>query len=208
MLLDRVLRLLFRNFATLFLATALITVPLQVGYELAFHDVVAVGHLHGFIDEFPEGRQVRGVGTTDLDRYRSWGLAIALIEIALVPLLVRMTRRVLEADRDKKVPGVARAWASVLERRSRGSRPAGWSAALGAGLIVGAGVLVLGHAITGVVAEPVARDYLWAVLAVGRGVARAAAAPFLLVPLAAIAPGSPDRGRGLPTNDEFQEVSS
>ena len=196
MLVDRVLRATFRNFATLFLATAIVTVPVQVGYELAFDEVVAVGHLHHFIDEFPEGRQVRGVGAAELERYRWWGIAIVLLEIALLPVLVRVTRRVLATDGDDEIPGVALAWARALRRLPSAPRPPSWPVPVVVGLVVAVGVFLLGESIAAVAAEPVPRAYVWAVLAAARGAVRALAAPFLLVPLAVAAGGFPRPGEG------------
>ena len=104
MLLDRSLRMTVRNFSTLFLVVFAVIGPLHLIYGLVFHDVVALRELHPAIADFPETRLVRGVGRADIARAEVWFWILALVEIALLPVLVRPIRQVLAMDAGGEVP--------------------------------------------------------------------------------------------------------
>lgn len=115
MLLDRVLRLAVRNFSTLFLVVFVVLIPLHLVYALFFHDVFAVRELHPAIAQFPESRMVRGVGRGDIAQARIWFWALAGLEVASIPLLLRPVRRVLVLDRAGRVPEASTAWRTMNE---------------------------------------------------------------------------------------------
>src|SRR5687768_15249003 len=95
---DTAFRVTLRNFATLFLLVVTLTLPLHLVYSVVFKSVIETRELHGVIETFPESRQVRSVGRTQLTQARLALVAITLIEIAAVPFLARGTRRVLERE--------------------------------------------------------------------------------------------------------------
>ncbi|MDQ3957154.1 MAG: hypothetical protein M3273_02410, partial [Actinomycetota bacterium] len=116
MLLERTLRLALRNYGTLFLFVATVTVTLHLVYLFVFRDVTAVSDLHPAIEAFPQSRQVRGVGRADLSAWRSGAWIVAAVEIALIPLLARGAARVLEQDEAGEVPTVAAALRAFVAR--------------------------------------------------------------------------------------------
>ncbi len=98
MLVDAAFRSTFREFSTLFLLVAILTVPLHVAHSYVFRDVLAVRDLHPDISGFPEGRHVRNVGVADLRSSQRAALALTLLEIALIPLFVRAARPVVRGE--------------------------------------------------------------------------------------------------------------
>jgi hypothetical protein len=106
MLLDDVLRSVFRNFLTVLFFVAVLTVPLHLGYSIVFRQAIETREIHGEIETFPEERQVRGVGRSELFAYRAAAWILVLVELAAIPLLARGTRRIVEKDRDGEVATV------------------------------------------------------------------------------------------------------
>ena len=180
-MLERTLRLALRNYVTLFLFVACVTVTIHVFYMFLFRDVVAISELHTAIDEFPPQRQVRGVGHRDLDAWRIGAGVVTLIEIALVPFLAKGAARVVEQDERGEVPTVKAALAATAQRGYK------WFPSLReAGPLLVCCALALAvwwfvHETGLLVVEPLDPDTRWAARALVEGVARAAAAPFVLV---------------------------
>ena len=199
--LDNALRYALRNFSTLFLVAALVTVPLQLAYSFVYRDVVAVGELHEFIAELPQGRKVSNVGRGRLEESRDVWLGLALLELVLVPLGIRATARVVAVDAAGGLPGVLDAWGHALSPR-RGPWPpwpwagAGRLGAIAGGFLIAVAVGWLTQTIGLILAElfGVARPWLWAGLT--HGVALAAGAPWALVVFVSSAykPSSTERG--------------
>ena len=98
MLLDDVLRSVFRNFFTVLFFVAVLTVPLHLGYSIVFRQAIETREIHDEIETFPEERQVRGVGRSELSAYRAVGWFLVLVELAAIPLLARGTRRIVEKE--------------------------------------------------------------------------------------------------------------
>jgi hypothetical protein len=192
-MIDRAARLTFRNFWTLFFVVAAITVPLQVAYATAWHNVIAVRELHGDIEEFPPLRQVHGVGQEQLQHSRTTYWVIVGVELALIPLLVRAAGRVLERDAAGEVASAADAWRAALGRRRSRSviralgRPGPLLTGAMIALAVGALVQVAGR----LAIEPLGDERAFAGVGLVDGVARAAGAPFALVVAALCAAASP-----------------
>lgn len=197
---DRTLRAALRNFTTLFLVAAAITVPLHVAHAFVYRDVLAVADLHDDIAQFPAARQVRSVGRVQLDDERRAFWAVNALELALVPVLAGAARRVFERERSGRLPGVldALARAPARLRGARGTRVSWRAVAAGAAVAAATGVLV--ERILLVLAEPLPDVAAFAGYGLAWGVARAAAAPFVLAPLALAAPpGRSTRGAVAPT---------
>jgi hypothetical protein len=195
-MIDRALRLLVRNYWSVFFAVAALTVPLQVAYATIWHDVIAVADLHDDIEAFPPLRQVHGVGREQLGNARVAYWIVWAIELAAVPLLARVARRILDVDADGGVPSARDGWSHALARSGRAITTA--LAKPGPLLVGGAlslGVYVLLRALGGMLAEPLADDRAFAGVGLLGGVARAAAAPFFLV-VAAVAAGGRRAGPG------------
>jgi hypothetical protein len=83
---------------------------------------------------------VRGVGAAEIDRARMAGYAVWLVEIALIPLLVKAARRAVDATERGDVATVADAWRGAFGRTPRQWLPGGPAAVAGG---VGMAVLVL-----------------------------------------------------------------
>lgn len=184
-MLDRSLRLTFRNFATLFFLAATVTVPLHVGIAFVHRDVIGVSELHPAIDEFPPLRQVRGVGPPDLDAARRALLVATLVEVALLAVAVGATKRVLAAEGRGRLPGVIDGWAhglGALTQRSGAGRAGPLEIIVGAALGAVAGYSIYRMGVP--LVEAVPADFRFGPAGLLEGVARAFGAPFLLVPLA------------------------
>jgi hypothetical protein len=116
MLLDYVLRTIFRNFFTVFFFVAVLTVPLHLGYSVVFREAIETREIHDEIEAFPEDRQVRGVGRGELFAYRATAWFLVLVELAAVPLLARGTRRIVRQDDDGQVTTVRDAFEHLRVR--------------------------------------------------------------------------------------------
>ena len=180
---DRLFRTTLRNFSTLFLIAAVVTVPLHLIFSLVYKNVVETRELHDVIETFPEARQVRGVGKAKLTQSRIAMALITLIELLSIPFLVRAARRALELDRAGETPTVSE---SLQAMREGGpwwpglTRAGPVLVALAVGLVFGwllerSGLLLL---------EFVSDVRSFAFYGLLQGVTRAAAAPFVLVALA------------------------
>jgi hypothetical protein len=181
--LDNAFRLAARNFSTLFLFVAAIALPLHFAHSAAFRNVIEVAELHQQIEGFSQDERVRGVGPADLTRYRAFGLALAAIQLALLPAFVRGTERVIRIDADGGLPTTVEAFRGAWGRsppedgaRRRPHVPTVLAAAAFA-LLLGWILRRAGLLVVSVLSPPVAFVGVGAVEAL----ARAAAAPWFLV---------------------------
>jgi hypothetical protein len=122
MLLDYVLRTIFRNFWTVFFFVAVLTLPVHLGYAVVFSEVIETREIHDEIESFPEERQVRGVGRGELFTSRMTAWFLVLLELAAIPLLARGAHRVVELDTDGEVTTVR----DALEHLRVRLEPATW----------------------------------------------------------------------------------
>ncbi|MGH2730386.1 MAG: hypothetical protein ACRDJI_07215 [Actinomycetota bacterium] len=181
-MLDRAWRVLFRNFSTFFLVVGVITIPLHLVHSFAFRDVVGVAELHSEIEELPENLKVRGVGAEDLDRARIAYWVVTALEIALLPVLLGATRRVIEVDDDEGVPGVIDAYRHARARPPSALRPPpGTATTLIGAAAVGFAVGWLARAAGLLVVEPLGHAAAWAGVGLVEGGSRALGAVFFLV---------------------------
>lgn len=180
--LERTVTATFRNFSTLFLVVFALILPLHLIYGWMFQDVLAVRELHGAIAEFPASRQVRGVGQADITNARLWFWIVIALEIALLPVIVRASRAVLDQDRRGEVTSVRAALAAIRERREDDEgrpSPRAWLPALTVALLVGAvAEITLRSA-----ADFVPDTFAFVALALASAVARSCGIPFLAVAL-------------------------
>jgi hypothetical protein len=181
-MLDRGLRATFRNYSTLFLMCAAASVPVALTFCFIFRGAVAVHELHDTILTFEGARQIAGVGRTTLltSRYVGWGLVI--LGIPILPFLTGGARRILERDAAGHAPTVLDAVRNRPERKPKLGevlQPPVLAGLLIA-LIVGVLTLMAGLAISELLSE----GRLWVGVGLARGVAWAAAVPFVLVPWA------------------------
>jgi hypothetical protein len=181
--LDRSLQAIFRNFSTLFLAAALVTLPLHLAYSAAMRGVIATSDLHDEIATFPPLRQVEGVGREDLSTYRLVGWIAGGVELLALVLFVGVTRRVVKVDEEGGIPGVLDGWSHALAggalRGLRRSLPA-----VLMGFVLAIAVGLLSRAIGMLVIDPLPDRLLWAGVGLVEGCSRALAAPFAAAPLA------------------------
>lgn len=179
---DRAFGATLRNFGTLFLMVAVLTVPLHLAYSIMFRNVIETRELHPVIETFPDSRQVRSVGRTQLTQARVGLGVLTLIELAAIPFLARGARKVLRDADAGELPSVAEALRSVREGPkvgfdTRGLGPVLVSAvvALAIGLLFErAGLLLI---------EFVPDERSYPFFGLMQGVSRALGAPFLLVML-------------------------
>lgn len=182
--LERTVNATFRDFSTFFLVVLALILPVHLVYAWMFQDVLAVRELHGAIAEFPASRQVRGVGQADVTNARLWFWIVIAIEIALLPLIVKACRAVLDQARRGEVTSVRTALAAIRSRRgSDGGRPSSeaWIPALGIALVIA----VAAESTLRQVADFVPDDGAFLALALASSVARACGIPFVAVALAA-----------------------
>lgn len=180
MSLDDAWRATLRNYSTFFLVVFVVLLPLHLIYGLVFHDVLAVRELHPAIAEFPSTRQVRGVGQSDVERARLAFWILLGLEVALLPLLAKACRAVLDQDERGEVTSVKAAWRAVRGQPSpatyRPPAPILAGALGGALLIAGLAELALGAA-----ADLAPTAAAGVAFALASAVARSAGLPFLLV---------------------------
>lgn len=187
-------RPLVRTYWSVFFVVAAVTVPLHVAHATIWHNVIAVTELHGDIEHFPPLRQVHGVGRTQLGQFRVAYWVILAIELALIPLFIRATKRILEVDARGGVTGALDGWRAALSRgqagnavRALGRNPAPFLVGAAVAVVV---VYLLGG-VGGLLVSPLGDEREFAGRGLVDGVARAAAAPFFLVVAALVALGPP-----------------
>lgn len=186
-MLDRSWRVLFRNFSTFFLVVGVITIPLHLVHAFVFRDVIAVAELHSEIKELPANLKVRGVGAEDLDRARFAGWAVTALEIALLPLLLGATRRVVEVDEDGGVPEVIDAYRHAARRSTSHRPPPGAVKTLAPAAVVALALGALATVAGGYLIEPLGDTFAWVGAGLVDGGARALGAGFFLVPVVYLA---------------------
>jgi hypothetical protein len=183
-MLDRAWRVLFRNLSTMFLVVGVVTMPLHLVHAFVFRDAIAVAELHSEIEELPEGLKVKGVGAEDLDRARIAGWVITALEIALLPVVLGATRRVIEVDDTEGVPGVIDAYRHAGAGRGAPLRPPSGSApTLIMAIVVGVAVGWLARAAGMLVVEPLGATWAWVGFGLVEGGSRALGTMFFLVPV-------------------------
>jgi hypothetical protein len=183
MLVDRALKTTLRNFSTFWLIAAAVTVPLNLAWASLYPDVIATREFHAAIETLPAGEEVRGVDGDAIDRARYGQLIVLALEIALIPLLLRATRRAIERDASGSAPTAVGAWRNVARGSGTlGRGPFRLSVALPMAVFAVI-VWALAALIGGLLAALVGDSLAWLVVALTRGGALALALPFLLVGL-------------------------
>jgi hypothetical protein len=182
-MLESALQATFRNFSTLFLIVAVVVFPLHLAYGLTFRDEIAVRELHPEISDLPSDRRVRGVGPAEIDRARIAGYAVWLIEIALIPLFVKATRRALDATERGDVATVSAAWKGAFGRDPR-RWVSGGPAAVAVGAVMALLVLLMIEVSGLLLTDMLPDGPRFAGVVVVDTLARASALPFVLTPLA------------------------
>ncbi len=183
MSLDDTFRRTLRNYSTLFLVVFVVLMPLHLVYGWVFQDVFAVRELHGAIAEFPPARQVRGVGQSDIERARLWFWIIAGLEVALLPLIAKACRAVLDQDERGEVTTVTEAWSSIRGGSSLWTFRAPVMDLLGAASI-SLIVAVLAESALRVFADFVPDEVTFLALAFASAAGRSCGIPFLAVAFA------------------------
>jgi hypothetical protein len=180
MLLDRALSTTLRNFSTFFLVVALVTIPLNLAWAGLYRDVIATREIHSEIETLPSEDSVQGVSGDDIDRARYAQWLVLAVELALVPLLLRTFRRVIERDQAGHVPTAWGAWSGVGQKPTE--PPSRWRPSLILAMTAVALVVwLLAAAIGALLAAPVPEAGAWLVVGLMRGAALALALPFFLV---------------------------
>ena len=183
-MLDHSFRLTFANLSTLFLLVLAVALPLHLAYGIATRDVVAVRSVADRVEDLgdaPAGE----VTSDDVSAARRWYLLLNLLELALLVVLVPAARAIVEAGEAGEVPTVGRGLRAI-------TRPAAWrlrapSGAWGQVALAAAVALAVGYLLEATLNQLVD---LWTGggsfvgVAAAQAIARALAAPFLLVALA------------------------
>jgi hypothetical protein len=181
-MLDRALRLYFAEFWTYVLIVAVVAVPLHLAHSYAFATVIEVHELHEQIAELPADRTVREIGSAELDDYRASLVVLALVEVALMLLVVRPVRFALEDQVSGRLPTALRSW--TLGVAGPGGYLRGLVRAPGpvaGALLVAAAVGFLAERVGLLLGEPLGDTRAWIGLGVAQGTARSLAAPIFLV---------------------------
>jgi len=185
------LRIVFRNFSTLFLVVAVLAVPVHLAYTFIYQDVARAEELHPYIENLPRGRQVQGVGRAVLADARRKFVWVMVAEVLLLPLLAGAVRRVVIVDAAGGLPGVWDAYRHLLTKPVGEARrtvsPATRLALFASGALL---AVVIGWLVQtiGLLGAEVGPDGArWLIAGMSRAIAFAAAAPFALVAL--VAPG-------------------
>ena len=200
MLLDDALRGTLRNFSTLFLVLFSVIGPLHLIYGFAFHDVLALRELHPAIADFPPSRQVRGVGRAAVDQARLWLWVLVVIELALLPVFVRLAAHVARTDERGEVPTAFGAWRRVRVKPEGGPAGRQWGT-VAAGVLIGVAVGFLTEATLMVIADLVPDSAAFAAIAVARAVGHSAGGAFALGSLV-----YPGKGAHQGTADKVPEL--
>ena len=182
MLLDAAARSTARNFSTFFLVCMIVLLPLEMGYSLLHKDVIEARELESYIEELPRGQKVRGVGRRELKDAQRSRLILTGIELALVPLLMSATRRVLDSDREERLPTAVDAYRHGLAPFRPGPLPSSgsWGGVLLAALFALAVGFVANQ--TGRIASEAFPDrFAFGILGVVEAAARSIALPWFLV---------------------------
>lgn len=174
----------FRNFSTIFMVVAVLAFPIHLIYSFTFRNVIATSDFHDAIEAMPNYRQVRSVGPPQLEHARWVFWALTAAELALLPLAIRATRRVLIVDDEGGIPTASDAWGRALQRQEGRTFRPGWPVAAVTGLAsaLAAGLLIdaIGGSLTGFLSE----DWRWAGEGLTQALIRAGALPLFLGPLA------------------------
>lgn len=198
-MLDRSFRLTFANLSTLFLVVAVLAVPLHLAHSFAFRNVIEVAELHDEIEGFPSDRTVRDVGPLDLRDYRLSLGVLTVLELGLLLVLVRPTRRVISDHQAGKVPTATSAW--TLGRARRGAYIRALARKPGpliASLLVAALIGLLAEKAGLLLFQPLGDANAWIGVALAGAIARSLAAPFLLVTWALSTPEAKEGVPGAP----------
>lgn len=186
------LRLVFRNYSTLFLVVAVLVVPLHLAHSFVYKEVAQVQELHPYIENQPRGRQVQGVGRAGLAEARRRYLWVLIAELLLLPVFAGATRRVLVVDAAGGLPGVIDAYRNLLSKRgtrSGGSpSPASRFGAVASGILLALVISWLVRGIGLLMAEMGPDAARWLIAGLTGALAFAAGAPFALVPAMAPTP--------------------
>lgn len=183
-MIERAFARTFRNFSTIVMLVAVVVVPVHLIYAFVFRNVIATSDFHDAIEALPNYQQVRSVGPPQLDDARLVFWIVTAIEVALVPLAIRATRRVFISDDRGEVPTASDAWTHALAKQEDRTFRAQWivPALLGVATAVLAGILIqgIGSSLSGFLSE----DWRWTGVGLTQALARAWAAPLALGPLA------------------------
>ena len=197
-MLDRAARSTVRNFSTLFLVCMVVMLPLEMGYAVLYRDVIEVHELVPFIEELPERQRVRGVGTADLDSAKRARLILTALELALVPVLLSATRRVLDRERDGALPTATDAYRNGLTPLRIGPIPVlGHAGAIGVAVVFSLLVGFAAYQVGRIGSEVFPQRLLFGILGGVESIARSLALPWALV--AWIEAGARRAGAGLRT---------
>ena len=183
MLSDDALRATFHNFSTLFLLVAIVTVPVHVVHSYVWRDVIAVSALHEDIEDFPQGRKVRGVSRGQVHRAKLSLMIITLVEVASVPLFMRAARTTARAD-PGDVPTVAGAWLGVARGGGRRAPFRDVIVPVLASIAFAVAVGWLARSVGLLVVEPLPDARAWLGVGLVDGASRALAGAFVAGPLA------------------------
>ncbi|HZJ49617.1 MAG TPA: hypothetical protein VFF07_01930 [Actinomycetota bacterium] len=186
MLADRALRAAFSNFSTLFLLAATIALPLHLTHGYLFQEVYEVRDLHPVIEAFPKGRRIARVSPRRLQRSRNVATVVLVAELALLPLLAGAALRVVRTHEEGGVPTALGSWRGVRDiPRLLAARSKPGVVVVGAAVALAVGWLAQTTGL--ILAEPVPDSWAWLAISGVEGLARAAAAPFLVAALAVAA---------------------
>lgn len=180
---DRFLRKTFRNFSTLWLVVASVTVPLNLALAYLFRDVLAVAELHSQIAELPDRFQVKNVSARDLQAHEWWWWGLLAVQLLLVPLLARASGAVVDADASGRVTGGAAAWRRAVATSGGSARAAHNLPTVALGALTAALLILAARSIGLLALAPLPDEINWLGAGLVEGASWATGLPFLLIAL-------------------------
>lgn len=198
-MLDRALGKTFANLSTLVLVACIVTLPVALIHAFLFRDVLAVQEIAPEISTFPEGRLVRGVAKTDFVDERNWLLIALAAQTALLPLVYRAARRVIEVDDQGGVPTVTDAWTHLGTSQRARLLPGPILAGATLGTVCGYLVWTIGKVLAGMASA----DLTWALVGFSRGIAAALPYAFACGVAASLPPRSDPTPRAVEELDLY-----
>ena len=177
-MIERALARTFRSYSTLFVVVAILLFPVHLTYTYVFRNVIATSDFHEAIEAGPKYRQVRSVGSPQIDHSQLVFWIVVGVELAALPLAIRAGRRVFAVADEGGVPTAPDAWTHAFQRTGGMGRPTPAAMAVGLGAAVGVGVLA--HLVGSQITDFLSEDWRWTGVGVTQAVSRSAAAPFLL----------------------------
>ena len=177
-MIERALARTFRSYTTLFVLGAVLLFPIHLAYAFVFRNVIATSDFHAAIEAGPKYRQVRSVGSPQIDHSQLVFWIVVGAELVALPFAVRAGRRVVQIEEEGGTSTAPDAWGHAFVRNPHIADIDPPAVIFGVVAAVGIGVLV--YLIGIQLADFLSEDWRWTGVGVTQAVSRASALPFFL----------------------------